>query len=267
LNARPVELLEEWFQRITSELATAEASNPGKVAPWAANLIVHRSNKRYGPDLELILKYQPPIVITSLGSPEKVAKAVHGYGGLVFSDVNSVEFARKAAARGADGLILICADAGGHTGLLHSRTFIRQVRMFFKGPIIVGGGITTGQDIRRVIDEGADFAYMGTRFIATDECQAQDEYKQMVVDASADDIVLTSYFTGVPAHFLLPSVLKAGIDPASLDETKGNISFDHNDSSANAWKDIWSAGKGVEHIHAICPVQELAEKLHKDFST
>ena len=217
LNARPVEVLEQWFQRITRELAEAEAANPGHVAPWAANLIVHRSNKRFGPDFELIMRYRPEIVITSLGSPEKVAKAVHEYGGLVFSDVNSIEFAHKAAERGADGLILICEGAGGHTGFMPPEEFIPAVKEFFAGPIIVGGQISTGADIRRVIDAGADFAYMGTRFIATDECQASPEYKQMVVDATADDIVLTPFFTGVPAHFLLPSIRDAGIDPAELE--------------------------------------------------
>jgi nitronate monooxygenase len=265
LNARPVEVLEQWFKRITQELATAEQANPGKVAPWAANLIVHRRNKRYGPDLELLLKYQPEIVITSLGSPEKVAANVHDYGGLVFSDVNSVEFARKAAARGADGLILVCEGAGGHTGFASTAKFIRDVKNFFHGPIIVGGAITTGQDIRRVINEGADFAYMGTRFIATDECQAQPEYKQMIVDATADDVVLTPYFTGVPANFLLPSVIQAGIDPADLNQPKGTITFDSDDSMGNAWKDIWSAGKGVASIHNVLPVAELINQLKLDW--
>ena len=265
LNARPADVLEDWFKQITTELAAAELANPGKVAPWAANLIVHRSNKRYGPDLGLILKYQPDIVITSLGSPEKVARAVHEYGGLVFSDVNSVEFARKAADRGADGLILICEGAGGHTGFTDSENFIRQVKKFFKGPIIVGGAITNGHDIRCVINEGADFAYMGTRFIATDECLAQEEYKQMVVDATEDDVVLTPYFTGVPANFLLPSVLKAGINPADLEQAKGSITFDSDDSMGNAWKDIWSAGKGVEYIDEVLPVATLVTKLQTEF--
>jgi nitronate monooxygenase len=265
LNARPVEVLEQWFQRISTELAAAEKTNPGSVAPWAANLIVHRQNKRYGPDLDLILKYQPEIVITSLGSPEKVANKVHEYGGLVFSDVNSVEFARKAADRGADGLILICEDAGGHTGFTPAKQFMAEVRKFYKGPLIVGGGITTGADIRFTIEAGADFVYMGTRFIATDECQAQDEYKQMVVDSDADDVVVTPYFTGIPAHFLMPSILQAGFDPADLDNPKGKISFDGSDTDASAWKDIWSAGKGVEDIHDIKPVAELIADLNRDF--
>ena len=261
LNARPVEVLEQWFQRIKKELAAAELENPGKIAPWAANLIVHRSNKRYGPDLELILKYQPDIVITSLGSPEKVAAKVHEYGGLVFADVNSVEFARKAADRGADGLILICEGAGGHTGFMSMAEFIPAVKAFFDGPVIVGGAISTGADIRLATDLGADFAYMGTRFIATDECQASDEYKQMVVDSNADDIVLTPYFTGIPAHFLFPSIVNAGIEPAALKKAKGEITFNEEESDKAAWKDIWSAGKGVATIHEIRPVKELVADL------
>lgn len=265
LNARPVEVLEQWFQRITRELAEAEQLNPGKVAPWAANLIVHKSNARFEPDFELICQYQPEIVITSLGSPERAAGRVHDYGGLVFADVNSVEFARKAAERGADGLILICEGAGGHTGFLPAAEFIPAVRNFFAGPIIVGGAISTGADIRRVIELGADFAYMGTRFIATDECQASREYKQMVVDATAADIVLTPYFTGIPAHFLLPSIRAAGIDPAELQNPAGAISFDADEKTVSAWKDIWSAGKGVDRIHAVQSVAQLVAALRRDY--
>ena len=266
LNARPVEMLEQWFKRINEELAVAELATPGKVAPWAANLIVHRSNKRYGPDLELIMKYQPEIVITSLGSPEKVATAVHEYDGLVFCDVNNIEFARKAADRGADGLILICEGAGGHTGFYSMEEFIPAVKKFFKGPIIVGGALSDGADIRRATDLGADFAYMGTRFIATDECQASDEYKQMIVAADADDIVLTPYFTGVPAHFLLPSILEAGINPADLENKPSEITFDPDENKVSAWKDIWSAGKGVAAIDDVIPVAQLVSDLKSGYN-
>jgi len=266
LNARPIDVLEQWFKRITSELAAAEHLNPGKVAPWAANLIVHKSNARFEPDFELICEYKPEIVITSLGSPERAAAGVHSYGGLVFADVNNVEFARKAAERGADGLILICEGAGGHTGFLSAAEFIPAVRDFFAGPIIVGGAISTGADIRHVIELGADFAYMGTRFIATKECQASHAYKQMVVDAVANDIVLTPYFTGIPAHFLLPSIQAAGIDPAMLQNAPGKISFDADANTVSAWKDIWSAGKGVDRIHAIEPVAQLVADLQRDYT-
>ncbi len=266
LNARPIAVLEQWFRRIKTELAAAEHQRPGKIAPWAANLIVHKSNARFEPDFELICEYQPEIVITSLGSPERAAGRVHDYGGLVFADVNSVEFARKAAERGADGLILICEGAGGHTGFLPAAEFIPAVRDFFADPIIVGGAISTGADISRMIELGADFAYLGTRFIATDECQASNEYKQMIVDATADDIVLTPYFTGIPAHFLLPSIRAAGIDPAELQNSSGAIKFDADDSAVSAWKDIWSAGKGVDRIHAIESVAQLVADLRRDFA-
>jgi nitronate monooxygenase len=178
-----------------------------------------------------------------------------------------VEFARKAADRGADGLILVCEGAGGHTGFITAEKFIPQVRKFFKGPLIIGGAISTGSDIKHTIEAGADFAYMGTRFIATDECQASDEYKQMVVDADADDVVLTPYFTGIPAHFLMPSILEAGIDPFDLDKPRGKITFDEEEAMGNAWKDIWSAGKGVEDIHDIKPVAELVEDLKRDYES
>jgi len=269
LNARPVALLEQWWQRLTAELAQADKETPGRIAPWAANLIVHKNNARFAPDFELILRYQPEIVITSLGSPARVADKIHGYGGLVFSDVNSVEFAHKAADRGADGLILICEGAGGHTGFAPAEDFISDVKSFFDGPVIVGGALSTGADVRRVIDAGADFAYMGTRFIATDECQAADDYKEMVVQASGDDVVLTPYFTGIPAHFLLPSIINAGIDPAELEHAKGQLGFsadgEEESNDLTAWRDIWSAGKGVDAIDSILSVAELVKKLSQEY--
>ncbi len=269
LNARPVALLEQWFQRINAELEQADKETPGRIAPWAANLIVHKNNARFAPDFELILRYQPEIVITSLGSPARVADKIHDYGGLVFSDVNSVEFAHKAADRGADGLILICEGAGGHTGFAPAEDFISDVKSFFDGPVIVGGALSTGADVRRVIDAGADFAYMGTRFIATDECQAADDYKEMVVQASGDDVVLTPYFTGVPAHFLLPSIIQAGIDPAELENAKGQLGFsadgEEESNDLTAWRDIWSAGKGVDAIDSILSVAELVKKLRQEY--
>lgn len=266
LNARPVSVLREWLIQIRTELAAAEQARPGTVAPWAANLIVHKSNQRFDPDFELILEFQPDIVITSLGSPARVVDEVHNYGGLVFADVNSLEFAHKAAERGADGLILICEGAGGHTGFSRAEEFIPAVRDFFPGPIIVGGALSTGADIRCVIRLGADFAYLGTRFIATDECRASDRYKQMVVASTSADIVLTPYFTGIPANFLLPSIREAGIDPAQLDKAKGAISFDEPDMKVSAWKDIWSAGTGVDRIEHILPVADLVVELQRDYN-
>jgi nitronate monooxygenase len=265
LNARPVAMLREWLETIQKALREADHDAPGKVAPWAANLIVHRSNKRFDADFELIREFRPEIVITALGSPARVIEGVHHYGGLVFADVNSVEFAQKAAERGADGLVLVCAGAGGHTGFMPAPEFIGAVREFFAGPIAAGGAISTGADIATVIDAGADFAYMGTRFIATAESRASDDYKDMIVSAGADDIVLTPHFTGVPAHFLRPSIVAAGIDPAMLDQPKEKIDFSELEHAGAAWKDIWSAGKGVAAIDSVLPVAELVDDLAAEF--
>ncbi len=265
LNARPVSVLREWMERIRSELHEADRESPGKIAPWAANLIVHGSNQRFDADFALIREFRPEIVITALGSPERAVEGVHRYGGLVFADVNSVEFARKAFDRGADGLVLVCKGAGGHTGFTPAADFIAEVREFFAGPIATGGAISTGEDIAAAINAGADFAYMGTRFIATDESAASAEYKQMIVDADADDIVLTPHFTGVPAHFLKPSIIDAGIDPDMLGQPKSEIDFSELEDHGSAWKDIWSAGKGVAKIDSIKPVAELVADLKAGF--
>jgi nitronate monooxygenase len=258
LNARPIEALREWLEHITSTVKS-------RSAPWAANLIVHQSNKRFDADFALIQEFQPEIVITALGSPERAIAGVNNYGGLVFSDVNSVEFARKASDRGADGLVLVCEGAGGHTGFTPAAEFIAEVREFFDGPIAAGGAISTGQQIADTIAAGADFAYIGTRFIATDESLASAGYKQMIVDSSADDIVLTPHFTGVPAHFLKPSVINAGIDPELLTQPKSKIDFGELESHGSAWKDIWSAGKGVTDINSIEPVAELITRLTVEY--
>ena len=258
LNARPVSELRKWLENISDSLG-ADA------APWAANLIVHRSNKRFDEDFALLQEFQPEIVITSLGSPARAADGIHAYGGLIFADVNSIEFAHKAIDRGADGLVLVCEGAGGHTGYTSAAEFIEEVRQFFNGPLAVGGAISTGPDIRSVIDHGADFAYMGTRFIATDESQASDAYKQMIVDADADDIVLTPHFTGVPANFLKPSIIDAGIDPTILSQPKEKIDFGELENAGAAWKDIWSAGVGVASIQSVEPVAKLVTTLTADF--
>lgn len=260
LNARPVEVLREWFERIKAEVSDT-------AAPWAANLIVHQSNKRFDADFELIREFQPEIVITALGSPARAVEGVHEYGGLVFADVNSVEFARKAADRGADGLVLVCEGAGGHTGFSPAAQFIAEVREFFTGPVAAGGAISNGRQLAAVIAAGADFAYMGTRFIATTESQAPDGYKQMICDTDADDIVLTPYFTGVPANFLKPSIIAAGIDPAILDRPKETIDFGELESHGSAWKDIWSAGLGVADIDAVLSVAELVAQLKQDYGS
>lgn len=265
LNARPIAVLDEWMTRITAELAAAEAARPGSTGPWAANLIVHRTNTRFEPDLELVVKHRPSIVISALGSPQRVLEPVHAYGGVVFADVNSVEFARKAADAGADGLVLVAAGAGGHTGQVTPFAMVPAVRAFFDGPIIVGGGIADGRGIRAVEVLGADLAYVGTRFIATSESLATDAYKRMLIEATAADIVPTAAFTGVTANYLAPSIRAAGIDPKLLATPNPDMNFDNPEKRGKAWKDIWSAGHAVSAIHSIVPVAELVTEFERGY--
>lgn len=266
LNARPIAELEKWLEQITTELAAAETAAPGKVAPWAANLIVHPSNDRFQEDLDLVKQFKAPIVISALGNPGRIVDDIHEYGGLVFADVNSVDFAKKAAAAGADGLILIASGAGGHTGFTTPFAMIPAVRKFFDGPIICGGGISDGAGIKAMEMLGADFAYIGTRFIATHESLASDEYKQMLIDAGINDIVLSPYFTGVPANYLKVSVEKAGINPDELANASPEINFD-NEEKRKAWKDIWSAGQGVAAIDKVQSVAELVAELQSGYQS
>ncbi len=264
LNARPLAELERWFEIINGELAAARSrgENP---APWAANLIVHRSNPRAEDDLALVLRHRPEIVITALGTPAAVVAAVHDYGGLVFADVSSVTFAGKAVAAGVDGLVLISAGAGGHTGTLTPFAFVPAVREFFDGPLVVGGGIANGHGVRAVEVLGADFAYVGTRFIATAESQADARYKRMLVDSTEEDLLLTAHFTGVPANYLKPSIEAAGLNPAELG-VRAERKFDHRGSDeAKAWRDIWAAGQGVRQVKDAPPVAELVDSLRREY--
>ena len=261
LNARPLETLEDWLKQISGTLAEEEQANPGATAPWAVNLIVHRTNKRLAADLDLTVKYQAPMVISSLGSPRLVREEVHSYGGLLYCDVNSLFYAHKAADAGVDGLILVAAGAGGHTGMITPFAFVAEVRKFFDGAIVLAGGISSGADIAAAIAMGADFAYVGTRFIAARESLASDGYKQMLVDSGADDLVLTPYFTGVPANFLKASVEKAGIDPEDLGKANPEIQFNNEEKRANAWRDIWSAGQGVGSVESVLTTAELVAEL------
>lgn len=265
LNARPLETLEKWLRRISHTLAEDEKRQQGRTAPWAVNLIVHRSNQRLAHDLKLTVQYQAPIVITSLGTPRLVRDEVHSYGGLLFCDVNSLFYARKAADAGADGLVLVAAGAGGHTGLLTPFVFLAEVRKFFDGPIVLAGGISSGADVAAAIAMGADFAYLGTRFIAARESQAPDSYKQMLVDSGADDLVLTAYFTGVPANYLKRSVENAGIDPEELKNANPDIQFDNEEKRARAWRDIWSAGQGVGSVERVQSTAELVAELEDGY--
>jgi len=257
MNARPIEELERWMQRISTE------RKPG-AAPWAANLIVHRTNARFAEDLALVVKYKPEIVITALGSPANVVEAVHGYGGLVFADVNSVSYAKKAAATGVDGLVLVAAGAGGHTGPISPFSFVPAVREFFGGALVLGGGIVDGRGVRAVEVLGADFAYVGTRFIAAAESLAPADYRQMLIDATEEDIVLTAHFTGVPAHYLRASIVKAGLDPTQLSvraEKRFDSKIAGSGGEVKAWRDIWSAGHGARAVKKVITCAELVAEL------
>ncbi len=265
LNARPVETLEKWLQDITTSLEQVKEKEPNrKIGPWAANLIVNKTNKRFEEDLALLIKYKAPIVITSLGDPARVIEEVHAYGGLVFADVISILHAQKAAARGVDGLILVCNGAGGHAGTLNPFAFVGAVRAFWDGILVVAGGISSGRDVLAVRAMGADLAYMGTRFIATRESMAHDNYKNMLIDSTLDDLIYTDAFTGVKGNYLIPSVQKAGLDPERL-QAKGSVDFSKLQSDAKAWRDIWSAGQGVSQITQVQPVAELIQELRAEY--
>lgn len=268
LNARPAEMLEEWLKRITGELEDYRAKHPDRpVAPFAVNQIVHHSNDRLRHDMEMCVKYKVPLIITSLRAPNEVVDAVHSYGGIVMHDVINIRHAKKALEAGVDGLILVCAGAGGHAGTLSPFALVSEVRQFFDGPIALSGSITSGNQILAAQAMGADFAYIGTRFIATQEANAVPEYKQMLVDTVANDIVYSSLFTGVHGNYLKPSIAKAGLDPENLPEAdKTTMSFGSGGSSkSKAWRDIWGAGQGVGSIHDVPPVAELVARLKREY--
>jgi nitronate monooxygenase len=265
-NARPIEVLDEWMRRITEGLARARdepgARTPG---PWCANLVTHSSNTRLPEDLELIARYRPPIVVTALGSPKPAIEVVHGYGGLVIADVINLTLARKAVAAGADGLACISAGAGGHTGFLSPFPFVSAVREFFDGLVIIGGGISDGWGVAGAVACGADLVYMGTRFIATEESMAAPEYKQMLVDSSADDLIVSAGLTGTPAIWLKPSLRANGLDPDNLPAAPAR-SYDSNQSLATKrWRDVWAAGQGVGAIKAVEPVAAVVDRLEAEY--
>lgn len=263
LNARPVEVLDEWLTQINAELGAAMAANPGApVAPYGVNLILHHSNKRLDEDFALVVKHKVPFVITSLGHPGEVVKAVHAYGGVVFSDIIHAYHARKAIEAGVDGLICVAGGAGGHAGTQSPFSLVRELREFWRGPLVLGGAISDGQSVRAAEVMGADFAYMGTRFIATQESMATPEYKQMICDATAKDIVYTDAITGTHANFLWPSLEKAGYRKETLGSAGAKEDFG---SGAKAWRDTWSAGHGVATIHDIPTTAELVARLAQEY--
>jgi nitronate monooxygenase len=262
-NARTLAVLEAWLQRIAAEhgALVAGGTRPG---PWALNLVTHSSYDRLAAELELVDRYRPPLVITALGSPAPVIERVHTYGGLVIADVNSVPLARKAVRAGVDGLALVCAGAGGHTGKISAFAFVPAVRQFFDGIVIVGGSIGNGAAIRAAELIGADLVYSGTSFIAATESLATDRYRDMVVRASLEDLVLSSALTGADAYYLRESVVAAGLDPDAL-VGKTRVDWADSQSQLKAWKDIWSAGQGVENVRAIEPVAAIVERFVAEY--
>ncbi|SED13025.1 nitronate monooxygenase [Rhizobiales bacterium GAS191] len=268
LNARPAEMLERWLERITTELAAYKKAHPEKkVAPFAVNQIVHSSNDRLQHDVEICVKHKVPIQITSLRAPDAVVEAAHSYGGLVFHDVTNIVHAKRALRAGVDGLILVCNGAGGHAGALSPFALVPEVREFYDGTIILSGAIANGGSILAAQAVGADIAYMGTRFIATTEANADPAYKQALTESSAEDIVYTNLFTGVHGNYLKKSIVNAGLDPENLpvgDKSKMNFASGGN-QRAKAWRDIWGAGQGTGQISEVTGTAELVARLAEEY--
>ncbi len=268
LNARPIEQLDEWLSQINEELAKARAANPAaKIAPYAVNLIVHKSNNRIEEDLALCVKHKVPMVITSLGARPEVNAAIHSYGGIVLHDIINIVFAHKALEKGADGLIAVCTGAGGHAGVLSPFALIAEIREFFDGPLALSGAISNGRQVLAAQAMGADFAYIGSAFIPTHEARAMEGYKDMIVASAAKDIIYSSLFTGVHGNYLAPSIAKAGMDPNNLpDGDKATMSFQSGEGSkAKAWKDVWGAGQGVGGVKARMGAAEYVAQLKREY--
>ncbi len=262
-NARTVDQLDEWLGQITDELATAKSSGQ-RVAPWMLNMIVHNSYDRFDAEVDLVRRYKPAIVSTALGSPKRVIDEVHAYGGVVIADVISPTMAKKAAAAGVDGIILVCNGAGGHTGVYNPFAFVAEVRQFWSGPLGLAGAISNGQQIRAAEVLGCDFVAIGTRFIAARESLVVDDYRQMLVDCEMEDLVPTKAVSGVLANWMKPSLEQAGIDPAA--DSKVQIDFSGNIASANkAWKHVWSAGHGVGEVTRISSAAEIVAELRQEY--
>lgn len=265
LNARPSGVLDEWLHRITEELAAHNRDNPDRpAAPYAVNQIVHKTNNRLEEDMEVCAKWQVPMTITSLGAREDLNKAVHDWGGIVLHDVINDRFARKAIEKGADGLIAVAAGAGGHAGTKSPFALIQEIRQWFDGPLALSGSIASGGAVLAAQAMGADFGYIGSAFIATQEARASDAYKQAIVDGNSDDIVYSNLFTGVHGNYLAPSIRAAGMDPDNLpesDPSKMNFGGD----AKKAWKDIWGCGQGIGAINAVTSTAELVAKLRSEY--
>jgi nitronate monooxygenase len=265
LNARPAHVLDEWLERITRELAEYDAQHPERPsAPFAVNQIVHKSNDRLDQDMQTCAKYRVPIIITSLGAREDVNQAVHDWGGIVLHDVINNRFAKKAIEKGADGLVAVAAGAGGHAGMISPFALIHEIREWFDGPLLLSGSISNGNAILAAQAAGADLAYIGSTFIATDEANADHAYKQMIVDSGASDIVYSNLFTGVHGNYLKQSIANAGLDPEALpDSDPSKMNF--GSTRVKAWKEVWGAGQGVGAIKAIQPAAQVVARLATEY--
>lgn len=268
LNARPVSLLDEWLARMTETLAAWDRDHPQqRSAPFAVNLIVHKSNDRLEQDLTLCVKHRVPMVITSLGARPEVNQAIHSYGGIVLHDVIHNAFARKAIEKGADGLILVAAGAGGHAGTLSPFALVQEVREWFEGPVALSGSIATGRSVLAARAMGADLAYIGSAFIATHEANASAAYKQAIVDNRATDIVYTNLFTGVHGNYLRPSIVAAGLDPDQLPESDPSKMSFGSGPGVKAWRDIWGCGQGIGAVKEIVGAGQLVDRLVREYET
>lgn len=267
LNARPHSQLDEWLAEIAETLADHDAKNPGRrAAPFAVNQIVHKSNARLEQDLMLCIKYKVPVVISSLGAVPEVNAAIHSYGGIVLHDIINNRHANSAIRKGADGLIAVAAGAGGHAGTLSPFALIQEIRSWFDGPLLLSGAISTGGAILAAQAMGADMAYIGSPFIATEEARATDAYKQMIVDSNAADIVYSNYFTGIHGNYLKPSIAAAGMDPDNLPEADpSKMDFGAATDSAKAWKDIWGCGQGIGAVREVTSVARLVDRLEGEY--
>ncbi len=265
LNARPAGMLDEWLRRIAGELGEHDARHPDRpAAPFAVNQIVHRTNERLGQDLDVCVRHQVPLMITSLGAREDVYEAAHGYGGIVLHDVINDRFARKAVAKGADGLIAVAAGAGGHAGTLSPFALVGEIRTWFDGPLALSGAIATGGAVLAAQAMGADLAYIGSAFIATPEANADAAYKQMIVDGRSEDIVYTDIISGVHGNYLKPSLARAGLDPENLPAADaGTMNFS---TVKKAWKDIWGSGQGIAGVSGVVPVADLVARLRREYA-
>ena len=269
LNQRSSEGFEQWLVQMNDELAQWQAQQPSATtAPYAVNLVVHRTNPRWQADLELCVKHQVPIVITSLGAASQVVEAVHSYGGLVFHDVTNQKHARKAAEAGVDGIIAVSAGAGGHAGTTNPFVLVHEIREVFDGTILLAGGLSHGEDLLAAQALGADLAYMGTRFINTEESEAEEAYRNMIIEAVSADIIHTPAVSGVPASFMRQSLEAAGFDMQKLNQA-GDVNYGEKlkpmDDEAKAWKTVWSAGQGVSQIHDVVPVEALVQRLEDEY--